>query len=161
MMTRSISRFGGWVVGGLLYWNRTLSGRAPRPYPPSAGRFRPARIFEFCAGDQQGGDYVDSLGRLASGPLFQWGRTFRDAHHKVSGTRRSDKYHIPAEGDFALRYSLKPGVYELRPAFCRDVFGESNIAGGGDRAGSLIVANGDPLVPELDVIGVTGRECRR
>jgi hypothetical protein len=147
------------LVVGLLYWNSqrpagsaasTIAADPPQPVQTSED----LRILAGATGRA----YVDGLGRTwQADRYFKGGGTFRDANHKVSGTRDPTLYQSRREGDFVYDIPLKPGVYELRLHFAETLFGESNIAGGGESSRIFnLSANGNPLVPELDVIGETG-----
>jgi hypothetical protein len=146
------------IVVSVLYWNSqrsSASATAMIADPPQP--VQTSDDLRILAGTT-GRNYVDGLGRTwQSDRYFTGGGTFRDANHKVSGTRDPTIYQSRREGDFAYDIPLKPGVYELRLHFAETLFGESNIAGGGESSRIFnLSANGDPLVPELDVIGETG-----
>jgi hypothetical protein len=158
IMRISITVLAVGLVVGVLYWNSqhvagsasTIPSEPPQPVQTSDD----LRILAGATGR----DYIDGLGRTwQSDRYFKGGGTFRDANHKVFGTRDSSIYQSRREGDFAYDIPLKPGVYELRLHFAETLFGESNIAGGGESSRIFYLGlNGKPLVPELDVIGETG-----
>src|SRR5581483_2843573 len=61
------------------------------------------------------------------------------------------------EGIFRYDIPLKPGVYEMRLYFAETVYGESNIAGGGEASRVFnVLVNGANLLPFFDVIGDVG-----
>jgi hypothetical protein len=61
------------------------------------------------------------------------------------------------QGEFSYDIPLKKGVYELRLYFAETVFGENNVAGGGETTRVFrIMANGTELLGFLDVISDAG-----
>ncbi len=158
LMRVSITVLAVGLVVGLLYWNsqRLAGGTSSIPAEPPLP-VQTSEDIRILAGTT-GRDYIDGLGRSwQCDRYFTGGGTFRDANHKVSGTRDPAIYQSRREGAFAYDIPLKPGVYELRLHFAETLFGESNIAGGGESSRIFNLAvNGKPLVPELDVIGETG-----
>jgi hypothetical protein len=65
-------------------------------------------------------------------------------------------YHL-RQGEFSYEIPLKQGVYELRLYFAETVFGENNVAGGGETTRVFrITANGAELLQFLDVVSDAG-----
>lgn len=99
--------------------------------------------------------YVDRFGSVWSGDRF-----FRDGAvfstppgYRIAGTRDSTIFESRREGTFRYDIPLKPGTYELHLYFAETLFGEGNIAGGGETYRIFnILANGKALAQELDVI---------
>jgi hypothetical protein len=61
------------------------------------------------------------------------------------------------EGHFKYDIPLKPGVYELRLYFAETIFGENNIAGGGETSRIFTVRmNGSPILREVDILSDAG-----
>src|ERR1035437_1416208 len=61
------------------------------------------------------------------------------------------------QGNFAYHIPLKKGVYELRLYFAETVFGENNVAGGGETTRIFqLRANGAELLSALDVTSDAG-----
>ncbi len=61
------------------------------------------------------------------------------------------------EGEFAYDIPLNPGTYELRLYFAETVFGEGNVAGGGESSRIFsVLANGKPLFSAADMLSDVG-----
>ena len=106
----------------------------------------------------QNGDYADRLGRIwQSDRYFQGGSVFESHDHPIYGTREPKIYQSRREGSFAYEIPLPPGVYELRLHFAETLFGENNVAGGGESSRVFNVSiNGKEALHEFDVIGEVG-----
>ena len=99
--------------------------------------------------------YVDRLGSTWTGDhFFDGGLAFSATPgHHISGTQDPTIFHSRREGVFSYDIPLKPGTYELHLYFAETLFGEGNIAGGGDTSRIFdVLANGKPLVSGLDVV---------
>jgi malectin (di-glucose binding ER protein) len=99
--------------------------------------------------------YVDHFGNTWSGDrFFKGGAVFSapSAYH-IIGTQDPVLFQSRREGIFSYDIPLKPGVYELHLYFAETLFGDGNIAGGGETYRLFdILANGKPLVSGLDVV---------
>jgi len=99
--------------------------------------------------------YIDRFGSVWSGDrFFQGGSVFstQPAYH-IIGTQDPTLFHSRREGTFQYAIPLKPGTYELHLYFAETLFGEGNIAGGGETSRLFdIVVNGRTLNSYFDVI---------
>ena len=102
--------------------------------------------------------YVDRLGNTWTGDrFFTGGAVFSTPPgYRITGTQDPAIFQSRREGVFSYDIPLDPGTYELHLYFAETLFGEGNIAGGGDTYRIFnILANGKPLTQELDVIADT------
>ena len=106
----------------------------------------------------QNGDYTDRLGRIwQSDRYFQGGTVFESHDHPIFGTREPRIYQSRREGSFAYDIPLPAGVYELRLHFAETLYGENNVAGGGESSRVFNVwINGKEALHEFDVISEVG-----
>jgi len=105
------------------------------------------------------GKYVDAFSRVwSSDRFFSGGSVFRAANtHPIAGTRDPQIFQTRREGTFSYDIPLSPGVYELRLYFAETLYGDNNIAGGGETSRIFqIWANGQPLLRDFDVIEEVG-----
>jgi Malectin domain len=107
---------------------------------------------------RQNGDYADRLGRIwQSDRYFQGGGVFESHDHPIFGTREPQIYQSRREGSFAYDIPLPAGVYELRLHFAETLYGENNVAGGGEASRVFNVSiNGKEALHEFDVISEVG-----
>ena len=105
-----------------------------------------------------GSDYTDRLGRVwHSDRYFQGGHVFETVDHPIFGTREPRIYQSRREGAFEYAIPLAPGVYELRLHFAETLYGENNVAGGGESSRVFNVhINGREVLHEFDVISEAG-----
>ena len=106
----------------------------------------------------QNGDYTDRLGRIwQSDRYFQGGSVFESHDHPIYGTREPRIYQSRREGSFVYDIPLPAGVYELRLHFAETLYGENNVAGGGESSRVFNVwINGKEALHEFDVIAEAG-----
>lgn len=106
----------------------------------------------------QSGNYVDRYDRLwESDRYFTGGSAFDSRNQPISGARDCRPYQTRREGAFAYDIPLSPGVYELRLYFAETVYGENNIAGGGESSRVFNVSsNGAEILHQFDIIGEVG-----
>ena len=92
-----------------------------------------------------------ALGRIwQSDRYFQGGGVFESHDHPIFGTREPKLYHSRREGAFAYDIPLPPGVYELRLYFAETLYGENNVAGGGESSRIFNVwINGKRSAPRI------------
>jgi len=104
------------------------------------------------------GDYTDRLGRVwQSDRYFQSGTVFEAHDHPIFGTREPGIYQSRREGAFTYDIPLTAGVYELRLHFAETLYGENNVAGGGESSRVFNVwINGKEALHEFDVINEAG-----
>jgi hypothetical protein len=99
--------------------------------------------------------YIDRLGSIwMADRFFSGGAVFSTAAgHRILGTQDPAIFQSRREGVFSYDIPLKPGVYELHLYLAETLFGEGNIAGGGETYRLFdIRANGKTLEQDLDVI---------
>ena len=99
--------------------------------------------------------YVDHFGNTWSGDRFFKGGAIFSAPsgYHIIGTQDPVLFQSRREGIFSYDIPLKPGIYELHLYFAETLFGDGNIAGGGETYRLFdIMANGKPLVSGLDVV---------
>ena len=127
---------------------------SPAPVVVSAADPRDVRIL---AG-HRGGDFADRLGRIwQSDRYFQGGTVYESHDHPIFGTREPKIYQSRREGAFTYDIPLPAGVYELRLHFAETLYGEDNVAGGGESSRVFNVwINGRPGLKEFDVIAEVG-----
>lgn len=103
-------------------------------------------------------DYVDRTGKQwLSDRFFQGGWVFDSRQQQIAGTRDPSLYQTRREGLFRYDIPLPAGSYEMRLHFAETVYGENNVAGGGESSRVFsIYANGNRIVQELDVISEVG-----
>jgi Malectin domain len=153
------------VVGAvaIAVWRRP-EGRAAVVAPAPAAIAAPVanlvanpREVRILAG-RQNGDYTDRLGRIwQSDRYFQGGSVFESHDHPIFGTREPRIYQSRREGAFSYDIPLPAGVYELRLHFAETLFGENNIAGGGESSRVFNVSiNGKEALNGFDVIADAG-----
>jgi len=99
--------------------------------------------------------YIDHFGNTWTGDrFFKGGAVFSaPSGYHIIGTQDPAIFQSRREGIFSYEIPLKPGVYELHLYFAETLFGDGNIAGGGETYRLFdILANGKPLVSGLDVV---------
>ena len=82
------------------------------------------------------------------------------ARSSTSGARRIPIiYRSSRQGDFAYNIPLKQGTYELRLHFAETFYGPENAGGGGEGSRIMtVLANGQPLLRDFDVLADSGGE---
>jgi hypothetical protein len=142
-----------------LFWNAlgrsSLRGNARTP--GAAAQASGSDEIRILAG-HTGGDYTDRLGRVwHSDRYFQGGHAFETIDHAIFGTREPRIYQSRREGAFEYQIPLAPGVYELRLHFAETLYGENNVAGGGESSRVFnVYINGIEAMHEFDVISDAG-----
>jgi len=107
----------------------------------------------------ENGSYVDAFERTwLSDRFFSGGYVSQTPRvHPILGTRDQRLYQTRREGGFKYDIPLKPGVYELKLYFAETVYGDNNVAGGGETTRMFVVdANGKRLLNNFDVISDAG-----
>lgn len=115
---------------------------------------RPGEEIRILAGANTSG-YVDRFGNnWMTDRFFHGGAVFSTpAGYRISGTQDPAIFQSRREGTFKYDIPLAPGIYELHLYFAETLFGEGNIAGGGETYRIFDVsANGKILTSGLDVI---------
>ncbi len=103
--------------------------------------------------------YVDHLGNIWLGDrFFQGGAGMATPHHVIWRTVDPAIFQVRREGqEFGYDIPLNPGRYELHLYFAETVFGEGNVAGGGETSRIFqVLANGRALLDSLDVTSDAG-----
>jgi hypothetical protein len=105
-----------------------------------------------------GADYTDRLGHVwRSDRYYQGGAVYEALDHPIFGTREPRIYQSRREGSFEYAIPLAPGVYELRLHFAETLYGENNVAGGGEASRVFnVLINGKESLHEFDVINEVG-----
>ena len=126
----------------------------------------PALVPVAAAGDSvrilagtEGPNWTDGAGtEWLSDRYFTGGRVVLTTAQQVQGTQDPRLYASRREGSFRYDIPLPPGVYELRLYFAEVFYGETNIAGFGGEASRIfkVLANGNPILPRLDVTAEVG-----
>lgn len=145
---------------GLLLWKAVSAGTANVVASPVAG-IAPAPPYEtrILVGLKDG-TYIDRFGRTwQSDAYFQGGAVFEAASQPIAGTRDPRLYRSRREGAFSYDIPLPPGIYELRLHFAETLYGENNVAGGGETSRVFnVLANGALILPGLDVVNDVGAD---
>ena len=107
----------------------------------------------------ESGSYTDVFQNVWSADRYFTGGSV-DASprtHPFRGTGDQEIYKKRREGVFRYEIPLHAGPWELRLHFAEAVFGNENVAGGGEASRAFAVnANGKPLIADLDVIRDVG-----
>lgn len=146
-------------AGAVAIWRgpeKKLDKSPALPPPPVTAGVNPVEV-RILAG-RQNGDYTDRLGRVwQSDRYFHGGWVFEAHDHPIFGTREPRIYQGRREGAFSYDIPLAPGVYELRLHFAETLFGENNVAGGGESSRVFSVSiNGKEALHEFDVASEAG-----
>lgn len=102
--------------------------------------------------------YIDSAGHTWQGDrFFNGGTTARSPIRSIAYTRDPELYQSRREGSFSYEIPLKNGPHELRLYFAETIWGEDNIAGGGEASRLFhIFINEKEVAHNFDVIGNAG-----
>ena len=102
--------------------------------------------------------FTDRCGKLWSADsYFSGGQTFRIQPRPILRALDPALFFTRREGNFRYDIPLKPGVYELRLYFAEVVYGENNVAGGGETSRMFgVMLNGKQLIDVLDVTSDAG-----
>lgn len=150
------------LVGGvaaIAFWgNPAKDGvrKAALPPPVVPADSRPLEV-RILAGSLNS-EYTDRLGQVwQSDRYFNGGGVFESRDHPIFGTREPRIYQSRREGTFGYDIPLPPGVYELRLHFAETLYGENNVAGGGEASRIFNVwMNGKEALHEFDVVSEAG-----
>jgi hypothetical protein len=145
-------------LSGVLLWTAPAAKPAKTAASAVAGIVpAPSQETRILAG-LQSGSYTDRFGRIwQSDHYFQGGAVFDSTGHTILAARDPRLFHSRREGAFTYDIPLPPGVYELRLYFAETLYGENNMAGGGETSRIFTVfANGSPILSSFDVIGEVG-----
>ncbi len=146
------------ALSGVIIW-KAPAARPGRPVPPFVTGTVPSAspAIRILAG-LENGSYTDRLGRVWNPDrYFQGGTVFESAGHPIAAARDQRLFRSRREGAFNYDIPLPPGVYEMRLYFAETLYGENNMAGGGETSRIFSVsANGTGLLKSFDVIGEAG-----
>jgi Malectin domain len=106
----------------------------------------------------ENGTYTDRFGRVWQNDRFYTGGSvFESGGRAIAGARDPRLFQWRREGVFAYDIPLPPGTYEMRLYFAETLYGEGNMAGGGETSRIFTVwANGTEILPQFDIIGEVG-----
>jgi hypothetical protein len=143
---------------GVLLWKMPAAKPGKAAVSAMAGAVPgPSQETRILAG-LQSGVYTDRFGRTwQSDRYFQGGAVFESAGHPIAAARDPRLFRSRREGAFTYDIPLPPGVYELRLYFAETLYGENNMAGGGETSRIFdVFANGAGILRGFDVIGEAG-----
>mgnify|MGYP001186453731 CR=1 FL=1 len=102
--------------------------------------------------------YLDHAGKLWSpDSYFSGGDSVQSAVQHIWRTQDPIIYRSSRQGNFTYNIPLKPGTYELRLHFAETFYGPENVGGGGEGNRIMtVVANGQPLLQDFDVLADSG-----
>ncbi|MGO9255057.1 MAG: malectin domain-containing carbohydrate-binding protein [Bryobacteraceae bacterium] len=146
------------ALSGVFLWKAPAAKPGKTAPSPVAGTVPgPSQEMRILAG-QQSGDYTDRFGRVwQSDRYFQGGAIFESTGHPIAAARDPRLFRSRREGAFTYDIPLPPGVYEMRLYFAETLYGENNIAGGGETSRIFeVFANGAGILNDFDVIGEAG-----
>jgi hypothetical protein len=144
------------VLLGVFIWKATAAKPVKTGAPLSGTSPGPSLEIRIMAGVERG-PYTDRFGRVwQSDAYFQGGAAFESAGHAIAAARDQRLFRSRREGAFTYDIPLPPGVYELRLYFAETLYGDNNMAGGGETSRIFsVAANGAEILHEFDVIGET------
>jgi Malectin domain len=144
-------------ASAVLLWRapaRTAARSIPAPVTGAATNRTEVRIL---AGLKKA-VYTDRFGRVWEGDRwFNGGSVFESSSRPIIGARDSGLYQARREGAFSYDIPLPPGTYEMRLHFAETLYGENNMAGGGETSRIFtVLANGTEILHQFDIIGEVG-----
>ncbi len=145
------------LAGVILILSRDGAVSLPKPPEPAVPFDSPDAV-RILAGVESG-SYVDAFQRTwLSDRYFSGGYVGQAPRlHPILGTRDQRIYQTRREGGFRYDIPLTTGSYEVRLHFAETVFGDNNVAGGGETTRIFEVsANGKPLLDQFDIISDAG-----
>jgi len=150
------------ILGSVLLVALTLWSRASSSHLAAMSRETPmpaqfADSIRILCGLERG-SYIDPYGNTWSGDAyFQGGAAMDTINHPINGTRDSRLYNTRRQGVFRYDIPLKRGVYELRLHFAETVYGDNNVAGGGESSRVFsVLMNGRELLHDFDIVADAG-----
>jgi hypothetical protein len=101
---------------------------------------------------------VDRFGNVWQGDrFFTGGEIFAAGNKTIQRTQDPSLFLNRRQGDFRFDVPLKGGPFELRLYFAETVFGDSNIAGGGEASRIFSVEmNGKRILDNIDILADAG-----
>ena len=146
------------ALSGVLLWKAPAAKPGKAAASAVAGTVpAPSQETRILAGLQSGA-YTDRFGRIWQSDRYsQGGAVFESTGHPIAAARDPRLFRSRREGAFTYDIPLPPGVYELRLYFAETLYGENNMAGGGETSRIFSVfANGAAILNGFDVIGEVG-----
>ena len=143
--------------GAALVWRFPARATAHSIATPVAGAAANTAEVRILAG-LGNGTYTDRFGRVWGGDrYFAGGNVFESSGRPIIGARDTRLYQTRREGAFTYEIPLPPGNYEMRLYFAETLYGENNVAGGGETSRIFtVLANGSQILHEFDIIGEVG-----
>jgi hypothetical protein len=162
-----------WVVGGvmivvLLIVAAFLTRERPKAQPVIRSSYTQQATAETAVGLPVGEEirilsgasrkYVDHAGKLWSpDSYFSGGAVVASAVQHIWRTQDPIIYRSSRQGDFTYNIPLKAGAYELHLHFAETFYGPESAAGGGEGSRVMtVLANGQPLLHDFDVLADAG-----
>ncbi|HET9305119.1 MAG TPA: malectin domain-containing carbohydrate-binding protein [Candidatus Sulfotelmatobacter sp.] len=104
--------------------------------------------------------YIDHAGKVWDpDAYFDGGNAVQSSVQHIWRTQDPIIYRSSRQGEFAYNIPLKPGTYELRLHFAENFYGPESAAGGGEGSRTMsVLANGQPLLHDFDVLADAGGE---
>ncbi|HYP13502.1 MAG TPA: malectin domain-containing carbohydrate-binding protein, partial [Bryobacteraceae bacterium] len=148
----------GWLIRDNWITTASTNPAAP-PQPVSSRNAVPLSDEDIrIAAGLMAGRFVDRIGNIWSADrFFKGGEILSVSPRPIARTVDPELYVTRREGDFTYEIPLAPGTYEVRLHFAETVFGEANVAGGGEASRIFqVFANGRELMHEFDVLADAG-----
>jgi len=138
------------------FWVRSArqkSAPVPQAAQASVSALSPQEEVHILAGFTAG-QLVDHYGNTWSGDrYYDGGEERKAARRHIANTLDPDIFFHWRQGSFSYHIPLKKGVYEMRLYFAEMVYGEDNVAGGGESTRVFkVLANNKELIRYFDVI---------
>ena len=145
------------VVSGMFLWRMSAARNTRAASAIPAGIVSaPSQVVRILTGLKEGA-YTDRFGREWQPDRFYSEGAVFDSTGHVAGTRDQRLFTSRREGAFAYDIPLPPGTYELRLYFAENLYGEYNLAGGGETSRVFhVYANSVSILPDFDVIREVG-----
>jgi hypothetical protein len=157
---RSIWWFAAGVLAIACIAGAVLGFRDPPRTPPAASSSSVAtgnpRAVAIRVGSKV--EWTSSLGQVwQPDQHYTGGQAVLEPPRLIRNTQDQTLYLTRREGDFQYDIPLDPGVYELHLHFAETLYGPDNPARGGEASRIFrILANGEVLIPGLDVLADAG-----
>jgi len=134
-----------------------VSSVAQQPAEPSVGLPVGDEVHILAGASRK---YIDHAGKVwDADAYFDGGNAVQSSVQHIWRTQDPIIYRSSRQGDFAYNIPLKPGTYELRLHFAENFYGPESAAGGGEGSRTMsVLANGQPLLHDFDVLADAGGE---
>jgi hypothetical protein len=146
------------AVSGLFIWKASAAKPRRVATAPVAGIAAPLSQGVRILAGLKSGTYTDRFGRTwLSDRYYQGGAVFESTGHAIAAARDQRLFVSRREGAFSYDIPLAPGAYELRLYFAENLYGENNMAGGGETSRIFhVYANSKSILQDFDVIREAG-----